>query len=500
MIPFLHIGKLQIPTFGLMVATALLVAAYLLQAEFNRRRAQLDRYRPSKPTKGFLARWIAQSQGDEGFLIIGIAGLAGIVGARLYHVLESPSVFFADPWPLLISQYGFAWFGGFLGGFFALLVLAKLFRIPVLEFLDLCSAPAAVGYAIGRIGCLLSGDGDYGIPTTLPWGMSFPNGLVPTTGMWDPDSHSGICSKYGLPGNCTVHPTPIYEFLICLAIGAFLWHLGTKALRGPKATGEIFCNYLILTGAGRFLIEFIRINPRSFFGLSNAQAASLVSILAGAVLLWRIKSQFHGLKKEHRIVQHIASSGDVLQAEYHRPTAECPHPERWHMYDSMSAEVEVLDFLKSIVTTLKPELVVETGTFSGLSTLRIAEGLQANGFGRIITCEHDATVFAAAQKRFESSGLAKWIDARNESSLDMRIDGRIDLLFCDSDVPLREKEVRRFLPQMNPHGLILMHDASSAMRAVRDGALRMEAEGLLSVLLLPTPRGLVMAQKREGRS
>lgn len=170
------------------------------------------------------------------------------------------------------------------------------------------------------------------------------------------------------------------------------------------------------------------------------------------------------------------------------------------MYDSMTAEVEVLDFLKSIVTTIKPELVVETGTFSGLSTLRIAEGLKANNLGCVITCEYDAKVFAAAKERFAASGLAAWIDARNESSLEMKVDGRIDLLFCDSDAPIREQEVRKFLPQMNPHGLILMHDASSSMQTVRAGALRLEAEGLLSVLLLPTPRGLVVAQKKEGRS
>ena len=104
------------------------------------------------------------------------------------------------------------------------------------------------------------------------------------------------------------------------------------------------------------------------------------------------------------------------------------------------------------------------------------------------------------KERFAASGLAEWIDARNESSLEMKVDGRIDLLFCDSDAPIREQEVRKFLPQMNPHGLILMHDASSSMQTVRAGALRLEAEGLLSVLLLPTPRGLVVAQKKEGRS
>ena len=276
--------------------------------------------------------------------------------------------------------------------------------------------------------------------------------------------------------------------------------MGTKALKGPKAKGEIFCNYLILTGVARFLVEIIRINPPWLFGMSNAQVASVASILAGAVLLWRIKSRYHTLKKEHRIVEHIVSHGDVLQPEYHRPTPECPHPERWHMYDSMSAEVEVLDFLKALVITIKPELVVETGTFSGLSTLRIAEGLKQNGVGRVVTCEWDKKVYEAAKKRFTESGLGKWIEARNESSLEMKVEGRIDMLFCDSDVPLREQEVRRFLPQISPFGLILMHDASSAMKSVREGALRLEAEGLISVLLLPTPRGLVLAQKREGRS
>jgi prolipoprotein diacylglyceryl transferase len=467
MIPFLHLGPIAIPTFGLMVATALLVSAYVLQADFNRRRAQLEHL------PGY------QGQRDEGFLIIGVAGIAGLAGARLYHVLESPSEFFADPWNLLFSRFGFAWFGGFLGGLIALIIMARRLKIPLLLFLDICSPAACVGYAIGRIGCLLSGDGDYGIPTSLPWGMSFPNGVVPTTER--------------------VHPTPLYEFFIWLAIAAFLWHMGTKSLRGPKARGEIFCNYLILTGLARFLIEFIRINPRSFLGMSNAQAASLLSILVGAVLLWRIKSQFRALKKEHRIVEHIAARGDVLQPEYHKPTPECPHPERWHMYDSMTAEVEVLDFLKVLVTTIKPELVVETGTFSGLSTLRLAEGLKANGFGRVITCEYDPKVFAAAKERFAKSGLGEWIEARNESSLQMRVDGRIDLLFCDSDAPIRGQEVRHFLPQVNPYGLILMHDASSTMKTVREAALQLEQEGLISVVLLPTPRGLVVAQKREGR-
>jgi phosphatidylglycerol:prolipoprotein diacylglycerol transferase len=262
MIPFLHLGPLTIPTFGLMVATGLLVAAYVLQANFDRRRGQLQKYDSPKNSG-------AEAAKDEGFLIIGIAGLAGLVGARLYHVLESPRELIADP-SVLISRFGFAWFGGLLGGFVALAILAGRFRIPLLEFLDLCSPAAAVGYAIGRIGCLLSGDGDYGVPTKLPWGMSFPNGVVPTLDR--------------------VHPTPLYEFFIWLAIAAFLWRLGKRALTSTQPKGEVFCGYLILTGVARFLIEFIRINPPVFHGLSNAQTASLLSIVIGAILLWRIKS------------------------------------------------------------------------------------------------------------------------------------------------------------------------------------------------------------------
>src|SRR5215467_12881602 len=236
MIPFLHLGPLTIPTFGLMVATGLLVSAYVLQADFDRRRDGFSRH-------GYLKESKEPSHHDEGFLIIGIAGISGLVGARLYHVLETPREFFADPWPLLLSRFGFAWFGGFLGGFVALIFLAKYYGVPALEFMDLCSPAAAVGYAIGRIGCLLSGDGDYGVPTKLPWGMSFPKGLVPTTGIWDPVSHSGVCLEYGLPENCAVHPTPVYEFLIWMLIGVILWQIGKKTLSSDGVAGRVFCGY-----------------------------------------------------------------------------------------------------------------------------------------------------------------------------------------------------------------------------------------------------------------
>ncbi len=204
-------------------------------------------------------------------------------------------------------------------------------------------------------------------------------------------------------------------------------------------------------------------------------------------------------KQEHRIMRENIQRAGQLVPEYHRPTPECPHPERWSMYDSMTAEVEVLEFLRTLVTTTKPELVVETGTFLGVSTLWIAEALRLNGFGRIISCEYDPKVFEQAKQKIDSSKFRDLIDLRNESSLEMKVDATIDLFFSDSDMPIREQEVRRFLPRISPFGLILMHDASSHLKQVREAALKLEREGLISVVMLPTPRGLIVAQKREGR-
>jgi len=198
------------------------------------------------------------------------------------------------------------------------------------------------------------------------------------------------------------------------------------------------------------------------------------------------------------MLQHERAAGKLLP-EYHRATPECPEPERWSMIDSMTAEVEVLEFIATLVTTIKPRLVVETGSFLGVSTEWIARGLERNGRGKVVSCEFDTVVYAKAKERLEASPLREWMELRNESSLEMQVEGTIDLLFSDSDVQIREAEVKRFLPQMNPNGVILMHDASSHMEVVRAAALKMEDEGLISVVLLPTPRGLVVAQPKVGR-
>ena len=205
------------------------------------------------------------------------------------------------------------------------------------------------------------------------------------------------------------------------------------------------------------------------------------------------------LKQEHKVMLQAERAAGAQLPEYHRATPECLHPERWSMYDSMTAEVEVLEFLATLVTTVKPELIVETGAFLGVSAVWMARGLERNGFGRIVTCEFDPAVFAKAREKIAASGLAQWIDLRNESSLTMQVPGTIDLFYSDSDLDIREQEVRRYLPRIRPTGLILMHDAASHPGVVREAALRLEAEGLISVVLLPTPRGLVVAQKREER-
>lgn len=229
---------MTIGSFGLLMLFAFIAAYLVLAADIRRRGLQAD----------------AQN-------IITICALLGIAGAKIYHVLESPSELMADPLGEIFSRAGFAWFGGLVGVLLALYLLARKYKLHYLSILDVCAPAAALGYAVGRIGCLTSGDGDYGTPTSLPWGMSFPNGLVPTTQR--------------------VHPTPIYEAIAATLIFWYLWRIGSKL----QPVGRVAALYLIWMGIERFLVEFIRINPRSFFGLSNAQAASLCSIAAGALIL-----------------------------------------------------------------------------------------------------------------------------------------------------------------------------------------------------------------------
>jgi phosphatidylglycerol---prolipoprotein diacylglyceryl transferase len=242
MFPFLHLNLYfwhpNIPTFGLMLWLAAVAAAYIVDRSF--RRAGID----------------ADAVG-----MVAVAVVAGILGAKAWHVLDTPSEFHELGWQVLWDTAGFAWFGGLIFGLGALLLQGWRSGIGAVRTLDLCSPAAAIGYGIGRVGCFLSGDGCYGLPTTLPWGMSFPHGLEPTFER--------------------VHPTPLYELIAGLVIGWWLWLRGGK----PRPTGWMLGEYLILSGAARFLVEFIRRNPKVLWGLSNAQLASAGSVVLGAVLI-----------------------------------------------------------------------------------------------------------------------------------------------------------------------------------------------------------------------
>jgi phosphatidylglycerol:prolipoprotein diacylglycerol transferase len=238
MYPFLHLGHFNVPTFGLMLWLAAVAGAFIMDRSF--RRAQVN----------------ADAVG-----MVAVAVVAGIVGAKIWHVIDTPIEFREFGWSVLWDRDGFAWFGGLVFGISALLIQGWFAKLGGLRTLDLAAPAAAVGYGIGRIGCFLSGDGCYGIPTTLPWGMSFPNGIDPTL--------------------ARVHPTPLYELIAGLCIGGYLWLRGGK----PRGAGAIVGEYLVLTGTARFLVEFVRRNPKILWGLSNAQLASLGSVVVGIVLV-----------------------------------------------------------------------------------------------------------------------------------------------------------------------------------------------------------------------
>jgi phosphatidylglycerol:prolipoprotein diacylglycerol transferase len=243
MYPFIHIGHFSIGTFGLCLWLASVCACWVLYCNF--RRFGID----------------ADAVGVAAYTTVG-----GVLGAKLWHVLEDPTTLMHQPVQVLFDRAGFAWFGGLLVGIAVLIWSGRQARTGGLGMLDLAAPAVSVGYGVGRIGCLVSGDGDYGIPTSLPWGMSFPHGLVPTAQR--------------------VHPTPIYELLVALLIAGYLWRRGAKSGDGrTPPLGQITGEYLVLSGVARFLVEFIRINPRIYWGMSNAQVASLGSIAAGILLI-----------------------------------------------------------------------------------------------------------------------------------------------------------------------------------------------------------------------
>jgi phosphatidylglycerol:prolipoprotein diacylglycerol transferase len=244
--PEIEIGPLTLQTFGLMFALAFLGAGALIAKRLREIGRPVD--------------WAY----EMGFAAL----IGGIVGSRAYFVVEHWDSVKDDLLGNVFSGSGLVWYGGAIGGALAVLLWAWYRGFLGLALLDLAAPALALGYAIGRVGCQLSGDGDYGRAWDGPWAMSYPDGTVPTEE--------------------TVHPTPVYETL-AMGLGAWLlWQL-----RDRLRAGVLFAVYLLYAGGERFLVEFVRRNDEVAVGLTAAQLQSLAMILAGAVWVVAVRRR-HG--------------------------------------------------------------------------------------------------------------------------------------------------------------------------------------------------------------
>ncbi|MDE0425728.1 MAG: prolipoprotein diacylglyceryl transferase [Candidatus Poribacteria bacterium] len=235
-------GPIGIHSYGLMLATAFITVVFVLQYELKRR--------------GFVAE-LAGS-------IVMAAAIGGIVGAKVYSALLDGAINIQE----LFSTAGLVWYGGLIGGCLAVTIVVVRSPNPYLPTIDIIGPTLLLGYGIGRIGCLLAGDGDYGPPSDLPWAMAFPNGTVPT--------------------DVPVHPTPIYESLMSFAFFGLLW---SQRRRFEGVPGTTFGLSLILLGVERFIAEFWRITPRVLGWMTAAQIFSIVAFVVGIVLIFWLRGR-----------------------------------------------------------------------------------------------------------------------------------------------------------------------------------------------------------------
>ena len=216
---------------------------------------------------------------DDAYAILTAAALGGMVGGKLYYALLYGDI------SLLLNRSGIVFYGGLIGGTVAVLALCRWRNLPLWKLVDVGAPAVAIGYSVGRIGCLLVGD-DYGVPTDLPWGMSFPEGPIETTAgamrrHFDVDIPAGVPASEMLK----VHPTQLYETL--LAGGIWLWGR-SRLTRAGLRDGAIGLPVLTLLAIERFGIEFLRAKDDRFFGvLTLAQAISLVIVALTVVLYLR---------------------------------------------------------------------------------------------------------------------------------------------------------------------------------------------------------------------
>ena len=219
--------------------------------------------------------------------IIVWAAIGGILGAKIYYLLENFDRVLADPSGMIFSGAGLVFLGGLIGGTIAVSYVFKKNDMEWLSSADIVAPLLILGYAIGRIGCLLVGD-DYGLPTTMPWGMSFPNGLPPSTYSIFQTYYPWVDLSGFDPGVLKVHPTQIYEATIGLILFVFLY----KKRLSVSVPGTLFFLYLFLAGLERFFMEFIRTNPKYFLIFSGAQLISLIMISSSIWFFYSKKTLF----------------------------------------------------------------------------------------------------------------------------------------------------------------------------------------------------------------
>ena len=285
MIPKLfEIGPIPVYSYGLMLGISFIVASWLLSKEFKRKK--LDE--------------------NVSINITFIALIGGVIGSKLLYIIEEwPSLSLMPSGELfstdgLFSPAGLTWYGGFI---LAAIIIYFYVRAKKIAFLSVCDSAAPsliIGYGIARIGCHLSGDGDYGLPVSefaswVPWGTNYSNGTLPPSAAF---RGTDLARKFGgvVPDNTLCHPTPIYELIIAIIIFWVLWKFRKKF----KINGKLFFLYLILTGAARLLVEFIRLNPRILWGLSEAQLISIVFIIIGTIFLFKTPVSKHHSRKSKK--------------------------------------------------------------------------------------------------------------------------------------------------------------------------------------------------------
>ncbi|WP_412063316.1 prolipoprotein diacylglyceryl transferase [Rubrivirga sp. IMCC45206] len=277
-------------SFGLMVAIAILVATAMTRIEVDRRYALGWMASVKAKVKDAKGRERVASTSPSALLwnMALMAGCFGVLGAKLFHILDYWDEFTADPVGMFFSGSGLTVYGGILLGSVAILWYAKRKGVHRAHLADATAPGLMLAYGIGRIGCYLSGDGDWGVCSSLAnkpgwipgflWSETFPNnfmgGVDPV--VFNATQRGAECLLENPTG---VYPTMLYEFAMAGVLAAILWALR----KNPFQAGWLISLYGVFAGLQRFTIEFIRVNPEAAFGLPQSQLISLGFIAAGLV-------------------------------------------------------------------------------------------------------------------------------------------------------------------------------------------------------------------------